>query len=89
MAAFDLNDILHFEVRHCERCGPKYGMRAANRELEPDPEEVKTVALVHKLHRKGKSLREKALALTEAGYEPRSGTTWHPNTVRRMLSDLP
>jgi DNA invertase Pin-like site-specific DNA recombinase len=66
---------------------PPYGMRAANRELEPDPEEAAMVTLARQLHKKGNSLREIGQALTEAGYEPRSGTSWHPNTVRRMLSE--
>lgn len=66
-----------------------YGFRLRDGQVEADPEEQKVVKMVGRLARKGESLRSIALALEEAGYKPRSGGTWQPNTIRRIVAYTP
>lgn len=66
---------------------PPYGFRAESKELVPDEREQAGLALIRRLHKRGKSLRDIAHALAEAGYGPkRGGTTWHPTQVARIMA---
>jgi DNA invertase Pin-like site-specific DNA recombinase len=66
-----------------------YGFRIEDGRVVPDDDEQVVVALVGKLSAGGASLREIATELTEKGFQPRSGVTWHPNTVRRIAQLSP
>lgn len=70
---------------------PAYGKRAEGRQLVPDPDTLPVVAMVKQLRGEGRSYREIAQALTEAGHRPRPKrrddeppVLWHPETVRRI-----
>ena len=64
---------------------PSFGQRAEGRELVPEPDEQATLALIEELHRGGKSLREIIAALEEAGRKPKRSSTWHPESVARIV----
>jgi DNA invertase Pin-like site-specific DNA recombinase len=61
-----------------------YGFGLDEGQVVPDDEEQKVVSLVGRRALEGKSLRQIADELDRSGYRPRTGGTWHPNTVRRI-----
>lgn len=54
--------------------------------LEAHPEEQKALALAGELRTAGLSLRKVGDRLTARGYLPRTGRTWHPQTVKNLLA---
>jgi DNA invertase Pin-like site-specific DNA recombinase len=66
-----------------------YGFRFEDGQVIADPDEQKVVALVGRLSAGGMSLRAVAAELERFGHKPRSGDTWHPNTIRRIASYSP
>lgn len=79
---------------------PPYGMISKDGELVKAPDEQKAIAMMKRLRRQGKSLREIGRALEEAGHKPpqtnrpgirrrTQGTVpsgrWHPTTVSAIL----
>jgi DNA invertase Pin-like site-specific DNA recombinase len=64
---------------------PGYGYKAEGRALVPAPDVGPTVALAVRLRAEGRSLREIARALDEAGYKPRKAARWNPETVSRII----
>lgn len=68
--------------------GPAFGFRAESRSLVEDDAEQKALGLIAKLHQEGKSLREIAATLTEAGIAPKRSTKWHPETLRKIIARL-
>jgi len=72
-----------------ERVGSvPYGYRLASDgvQLEVEPVEAAAVELARQLRGSGKSLRAVAEALQEAGYQPRGGGRWHPQTVSNITA---
>jgi DNA invertase Pin-like site-specific DNA recombinase len=72
-----------------ERTGSvPYGYRLAadGRSLEADPGEARAVALVRELRAEGLTLRAIGARLEAAGYVPRGGGKWHPDTVARIAA---
>jgi DNA invertase Pin-like site-specific DNA recombinase len=68
--------------------GQLYGWRVVGGELVSDQTEQKALALIRRLHAKGKSLREIAEALEAAGHKPRRADRWHAESVRRIVGRL-
>ncbi len=66
-----------------------YGFRLEDGQIVDDPYEREVVTLVGQMWLDGASLRTIGAALEEAGYKPRAGNTWHPNTVRRIAASTP
>lgn len=63
-----------------------YGYRLEGGRVEPDAAEQQTVRLVVQLHAAGASLRAIARHLDAAGIRPRTGRTWHPQTLARIAT---
>ena len=63
-----------------------YGFRLVNGQVVADDDEQKVVALVGRRALAGAYLRQIGDELDRKGYRPRSGGTWHPNTVRRIAA---
>lgn len=79
------------QQRKAERGGyaggrPPYGYRAGGKALVPVAEELEVVRLVRRLHGKGASLREISSKLEADGLKPRSGGTWHPTMLARLVA---
>jgi DNA invertase Pin-like site-specific DNA recombinase len=68
---------------------PPFGFRAETGQLLPDEDEQKALALVRRLHGKGRSLRQIAEALEAAGHRPRRSGHWHAESLRRIVARLP
>lgn len=64
---------------------PPYGFRAEGGALVPVQDEQTTITVARKLSNEGKSLRQIAQELGREGYHPRTGGTWHPPMVARLL----
>jgi len=72
-----------------ERVGSiPYGCQLAadGRSLEANPAELRAVELVRELRGEGLTLRAIAARLEAAGYAPRGGAKWHPDTVARIAA---
>ena len=72
-----------------ERVGSiPYGCQLAadGRALEANPAELRAVELVRELRGEGLTLRAIAARLDAAGYTPRGGAKWHPDTVARIAA---
>lgn len=65
---------------------PRYGFRASGRALVPVVEEQAVINRAKALRRQGMSLRQVASRLTDEGHRPRSGRSWHPATVSRIVA---
>jgi DNA invertase Pin-like site-specific DNA recombinase len=65
---------------------PRYGYRAENASLVADEHEQAAILVMRRLRRRGESFRGVAAALQSGGYQSRQGNTWHPFTVKRILS---
>jgi DNA invertase Pin-like site-specific DNA recombinase len=63
-----------------------YGFRLVEGQVLTDEDEQKVGQLIARRVAAGKSLRNIAAELEQAGYQPRTGDTWHPNTVRRIAT---
>jgi DNA invertase Pin-like site-specific DNA recombinase len=66
---------------------PPYGFRAEAGELVPVDEQQAVISRARKLSRDGQSLRQIAQTLDNEGHHPRTGGTWHPPMVARLLGD--
>ena len=72
---------------------PPFGFCSDGGQLVPRLEEQPALALITELHQAQlaageTSLRHIGVALTEAGYRPRRGDTWHPGVLARIVSRL-
>jgi DNA invertase Pin-like site-specific DNA recombinase len=65
---------------------PRFGFKAENASLVTSEHEQEALCLMRRLRRSGKSFRAIAVALDSSGHRPRRGSTWHPYTVKRILS---
>jgi DNA invertase Pin-like site-specific DNA recombinase len=63
-----------------------YALAADGRTLEANPAEAGAVALVRELRAEGLTLRAIGARLEAAGYAPRGGARWHPDTVARIAA---
>jgi DNA invertase Pin-like site-specific DNA recombinase len=63
---------------------PPFGFKAAGGQLVEDEDEQRALALIRRLHRQGRSLREIAHALEAAGHNPRRAARWHAESIRRI-----
>ncbi len=61
-----------------------YGFRLVDGQVLADDAEQEVGQLIARRAAAGASLRTIASELEEAGYQPRTGESWHPNTVRRI-----
>jgi DNA invertase Pin-like site-specific DNA recombinase len=61
-----------------------YGFRLVDGLVITGDDEQKVVALVGRRFLARAPLRQIADKLDRKGYRPRSGGTWHPNTIRRI-----
>lgn len=66
-----------------------YGFRLEHGQVLPDPAEQKVVALVGRRMSEGASLRTICAELDSKGFRPRTGASWHPNTIRRIALYTP
>ena len=64
---------------------PPYGFRAEGGALVPMDQEQAAISRARALSKSGKSLRQIAEILGEEGHHPRTGRTWHPPMVARLL----
>lgn len=65
---------------------PAYGTRARDGELEIDAAEQTAINRIVELHHAGASLRDIASVLATEGHRPRRSITWHPETLRRIVT---
>lgn len=70
---------------------PPYGYRAVGGDLVPDVDERRNVAKMRRWRREGLSYRQIVDKLAEAGIKTRSGRSWSPQGVSRVIgrSNLP
>ena len=68
---------------------PPYGFRAEGGALEPVDGEQAVITRARELSKRGKSLRQIAEILGQEGHHPRTGRTWHPPMVARLLDGEP
>ena len=64
---------------------PPYGFRADGGVLVPDSEEQSVRQFMKGLRRDGRSLRDIANSLNDAGIRSKRGRNWYPQTVARVL----
>jgi DNA invertase Pin-like site-specific DNA recombinase len=64
---------------------PRYGYRAEGKQLVEVPGEQEVIKRVRRLRRAGNSYRQIAALLEGEKVRPRSGGTWHPTMVARLL----
>jgi DNA invertase Pin-like site-specific DNA recombinase len=67
---------------------PRFGSRAEDHELVPDPAEQAAIRRIGELHKAGASLRSIAATLAEEGHRPKRGDRWHAQTVARVIDRL-
>lgn len=78
---------LAYKKTQGERVGSvPYGYRAEEKRLVTDPGEAQAVAIARELRATGASLRSIGAELAKRGFTPRRGSTWHPDTVSRMVA---
>jgi DNA invertase Pin-like site-specific DNA recombinase len=65
---------------------PPFGYRAHGHELVEYPEEQRTIERMRVLRAAGASFRSIATTLQAEGHAPKRGATWHPMTIRQVLS---
>jgi DNA invertase Pin-like site-specific DNA recombinase len=65
---------------------PPYGYRSQRGTLIAHPGEQRTLERMRQLRADGHSYRSIASILTTEGHMPKRGTTWHPMTIRQILS---
>lgn len=63
-----------------------YQLAADGVHLEANPDELRAVELVRERRAEGLTLRAIASRLEAAGYVPRGGSKWHPDTVARIVA---
>lgn len=68
---------------------PRFGQRAEEHELAPEPAEIETIARIVELREAGGTLRSITAALNDEGRPAKRGGRWHTETVRRILARLP
>ena len=59
---------------------------ARDRKLVPVADEQLTIQRMGALRDEGKSIRETIKVLEDDEIRPKRGGTWHPTTIRRILS---
>jgi DNA invertase Pin-like site-specific DNA recombinase len=64
---------------------PPYGYRAEDGALVPVAEEQAAISRAMEMRQAGKSLRQIAEVLEREGHHTRTGGTWHPPMVARLL----
>lgn len=64
---------------------PPYGWRTVKGALVRDQDEQLVIAKIRRAHRLGRSLREIATSLNESGLSTRSGSSWTPVAVSRVV----
>lgn len=64
---------------------PPFGWAASDKQLVPVPGELEAIRMAKRLKRRGKSLREIARALGEAGHRPKRADQWSAEMVSRLL----
>jgi len=62
-----------------------YGYTIDAGRLVPSDTEAEAVARARELRREGMALRTIGAMLTSEGFRPRTGTTWHPTTLARIV----
>lgn len=69
---------------------PRFGQRAEDRELAPEPEEQETLARIVELRRRvpPASLREIGRLLEAEGRPTKRGGRWHPGTLGRIVGRI-
>jgi len=65
-----------------------YGFDLIKGDLQPDPEELKTVQLMASLRQKGKSYQTIAATLNTKKIPSKTGKTWFPKTVMGVLKSF-
>jgi site-specific DNA recombinase len=81
-------DALLHKKRNGERAGNiPFGYRLApdGKHLEPEPREEASLSAIHRLRKRGHSLRGIAAALNTNGYRTRKGSSWRLESVARVL----
>lgn len=66
---------------------PRFGYRAEDNELAPEPAEQEALARMQQLQGEGLGVRAIARQLNEDGVPSKRGGRWHPTTVARLLDD--
>jgi Recombinase len=67
---------------------PAFGQRSIDGELSADPTESKTIELIRRHHKSGKSLQKIADWLNHQGYTTKRGQAWQRISVKRVLDRL-
>ena len=65
----------------------RYGYRLVKGEWVPVEAEQQVIRLATDLRSDGRTLREIAEILGDQGHRPKGGGGWHPNSVRRLLTN--
>ena len=68
---------------------PPYGLRTDRGSLVASPDEQEAIKLARRLKKKGLSYRQIAERLQAEGLHPRSGGSWHPPMVSRLVNGPP
>ena len=68
--------------------GPPFGYRPGDWNLEEDPTEQETLALIRRLHAEGSNPSDIARRLNDAGLRSKRGGRWHPTSVRRIVGRM-
>lgn len=66
---------------------PRYGLRAEDAELVPEPAEQQALELMRRWREEGLGVRAIARRLNDEGIPAKRGGHWHPTTVARLLDD--
>ena len=66
---------------------PPYGYLAEGGALVPVAQEQAAISRARELSKRGKSLRQIADVLGQEGHLPRTGRTWHPPMVARLVQN--
>ena len=67
---------------------PHFGFKAEHGELVADDDEQVVLARIAALRASGASLRTVAAVLTTEGHQPKRGTRWHVESIRRICQRL-
>ena len=62
-----------------------YSLEEGGIKLVPNPDEQRAISLARHWRDLGLTLREIAMSLGVAGFRPRGGASWHPQTVAHLL----
>lgn len=82
-------------MRHLRSCGrftggiDPYGFRSVDGVLQPIPEELEVIRIIHNLHQEGASLRAISRRLSEQGIRARGGKALHHALIARIVKGSP